>query len=106
MMEPFALTAHFKDGKLELWGGVQDPLHSRKAAAEAANISVDQVTFHPMIMGGAFGRRLPGYCEIIGQVVQIAKQIPSRQTDLVTRGRGETRLLSAASLCALEGCPG
>ena len=33
MMEPFAITAHFKDGKLELWGGVQDPLHSRKAAA-------------------------------------------------------------------------
>jgi isoquinoline 1-oxidoreductase beta subunit len=76
MMEPFALTAHFKDGKLQLWGGVQDPLHSRKAAAEAANISTEHVTFHPMIMGGAFGRRLPGYCEIIGQVVQIAKQSP------------------------------
>jgi isoquinoline 1-oxidoreductase beta subunit len=76
MMEPFALTAHFKDGKLDLWGGVQDPLHSRKAAAEAANIGTDQVTFHPMIMGGAFGRRLPGFCEIIGQVVQIAKQTP------------------------------
>jgi isoquinoline 1-oxidoreductase subunit beta len=76
MMEPFALTAHFKDGKLDLWGGVQDPLHSRKAAAEAANISMEQVTFHPMIMGGAFGRRLPGFCEIIGQVVQIAKQTP------------------------------
>jgi isoquinoline 1-oxidoreductase subunit beta len=76
MMEPFALTAHFKDGKLELWGGVQDPLHSRKEAADAANISTDQVTFHPMIMGGAFGRRLPGYCEIIGQVVQIAKLTP------------------------------
>jgi isoquinoline 1-oxidoreductase beta subunit len=76
MMEPFALTAHFKDGKLQLWGGVQDPLHSRKAAAEAADISVDRVTFHPMIMGGAFGRRLPGFCEIIGQVVQIAKQTP------------------------------
>jgi isoquinoline 1-oxidoreductase beta subunit len=77
MMEPFALTAHFKDGKLDLWGGVQDPLHSRKAAAQAADISVDQVTFHPTIMGGAFGRRLPGFCEIIGQVVQIAKQTPN-----------------------------
>jgi isoquinoline 1-oxidoreductase subunit beta len=76
MMEPFALTAHFKNGKLELWGGVQDPLHSRKAAAEAANISTDQVIFHPMMMGGAFGRRLPGFCEIIGQVVQVAKQTP------------------------------
>jgi len=77
MMEPFALTAHFKDGKLDLWGGVQDPLHSRKAAAQAADISVDQVSFHPTIMGGAFGRRLPGFCEIIGQVVQIAKQTPN-----------------------------
>ncbi len=76
MMEPFSLTAHFLDGKLDLWGGVQDPLHSRKAAADAADISTDQVTFHPMIMGGTFGRRLPGYCEIIGQVVQIAKQTP------------------------------
>lgn len=76
MMEPFALTAHFNDGKLDLWGGVQDPLHSRKAAAEAAHIGMEQVTFHPMIMGGAFGRRLPGFCEIIGQVVQIAKQTP------------------------------
>ena len=76
MMEPFALTAHFSDGKLELWGGVQDPLHTRKVAAEAAGISTDQVTFHPMLMGGAFGRRLPGSCEIIGQVVHIAKQSP------------------------------
>jgi isoquinoline 1-oxidoreductase beta subunit len=76
MMEPFALTAHFKDGKLQLWGGVQDPLHSRKAAADAAGISMDDVIFHPMILGGAFGRRLPGFCEIIGQVVQIAKQTP------------------------------
>jgi isoquinoline 1-oxidoreductase subunit beta len=76
MMEPFALTAHFSDGKLELWGGVQDPLHTRKVAAEAAGISTDQVTFHPMLMGGAFGRRLPGSCEIIGQVVHIAKQFP------------------------------
>jgi isoquinoline 1-oxidoreductase subunit beta len=76
MMEPFALTAHFINGKLELWGGVQDPLHSRKVAAEAANISTDQVTFHPMMMGGTFGRRLPGYCQIIEQVVLIAKQTP------------------------------
>jgi isoquinoline 1-oxidoreductase subunit beta len=74
MMEPFALTAHFKEGKLELWGGVQDPLHSRKVAAEAANISAEHVIFHPMMMGGTFGRRLPGYCEIIVQVVRIAKQ--------------------------------
>lgn len=29
MMEPFALTAHFKDGKLDIWGGMQDPLATK-----------------------------------------------------------------------------
>ena len=76
MMEPFALTAHLKDGKLELWGGLQDPLHSRKAAADAAGLPIDAVTFHPLILGGSFGRRLPGFCDIISQVVQLAKQTP------------------------------
>jgi isoquinoline 1-oxidoreductase beta subunit len=74
MMEPFALTAHFHEDHLELWGGVQDPLHSRKAAADAAGIHVDAVTVYPQLMGGSFGRRLPGYCEIIDQVVAVAKQ--------------------------------
>jgi isoquinoline 1-oxidoreductase beta subunit len=76
MMEPFAMTAHFKDGKLDVWGGVQDPLHSRKAAADAADLSVDDVTFHAMIMGGGFGRRLPGFVQIIDQVAKLAKQLP------------------------------
>ncbi len=76
MMEPFAMTGHYKDGKLEIWGGVQDPLHSRKAAADAADLSIDDVTFHPMIMGGGFGRRLPGYVQIIEQVAKLAKQLP------------------------------
>ena len=76
MMEPFAMTAHFKDGKLEVWGGVQDPLHSRKAAADALDLSLEDVTFHPMLMGGGFGRRLPGYVQIIDQVAKLAKQLP------------------------------
>lgn len=76
MMEPFAMTAHFKDGKLEVWGGVQDPLHSRKAAADAIDLSIDDVTFHPMLMGGGFGRRLPGYIQIIDQVAKLAKALP------------------------------
>jgi isoquinoline 1-oxidoreductase subunit beta len=76
MMEPFAMTAHYKDGKLDVWGGVQDPLHSRKAAADAVDLSVDDVTFHAMIMGGGFGRRLPGFVQIIDQVAKLAKQLP------------------------------
>jgi isoquinoline 1-oxidoreductase beta subunit len=76
MMEPFALTAHFKDGKLNIWGGMQDPLSTKMAAVEVSGLDADNVTFHPMIIGGSFGRRLPMYMEIVGQVTQLAMQLP------------------------------
>jgi isoquinoline 1-oxidoreductase beta subunit len=76
MMEPFALTAQFRDGKLEFWGGLQDPLSARARAAKAADLSTDNVIFHPMIMGGGFGRRFPDMTEIIDQVALLAKQLP------------------------------
>lgn len=76
MMEPFAMTGHFKDGRLHLWGGMQDPLSTRAKAAKAAGIDVENVIFNPMIMGGGFGRRFPDMVEIIDQVAVVAKQVP------------------------------
>jgi isoquinoline 1-oxidoreductase subunit beta len=76
MMEPFALTAHHKDGKLDIWGGMQDPLASKMKAAEVSGLDADAVTFHPMLIGGSFGRRLPMYMEIVEQVTQLAMQLP------------------------------
>lgn len=76
MMEPFALTAHHKDGKLNIWGGMQDPLATKMKAAEVSGLDSDAVTFHPMLIGGSFGRRLPMYMEIVEQVTQLAMQLP------------------------------
>jgi isoquinoline 1-oxidoreductase subunit beta len=76
MMEPWAMTAHLRDGKLEAWGGLQDPVSTRGVLAKAAGLDVDAVTFHPMIMGGGFGRRFPPYSQIIGQIAKIAVQLP------------------------------
>ena len=76
MMEPFALTGHFKDGTLTIWGGLQDPLSTRARAAKAAGLEMDQVVFNPMIMGGGFGRRFPDIVEIIDQIALLAKQVP------------------------------
>jgi isoquinoline 1-oxidoreductase subunit beta len=76
MMEPFAMAAHFKDGKLEVWGGTQDPLSARKMLAEAAGIGFDDVTLHVTLMGGGFGRRFPPYSQILGQVAAAAKAVP------------------------------
>jgi isoquinoline 1-oxidoreductase subunit beta len=76
MMEPFALVAHAKDGRLDVWGGLQDPLGTRTMLAKAAGLDVDKVMFHPMIMGGGFGRRFPPYSQIVEQIARIAMQVP------------------------------
>jgi isoquinoline 1-oxidoreductase subunit beta len=75
MMEPFAMVAHYKDGRLEAWGGVQDPIQTRNMLAESAEIDVEAVTLNTTIMGGGFGRRFPGYMQIIDQVARVAKQL-------------------------------
>ncbi len=104
MMEPFALTGHFKDGTLTLWGGLQDPLSTRAKAAKAAGLDVENVVFNPMIMGGGFGRRFPDLVEIIDQVAVLAKQVPypvkliwSREEDV---RHGTYRPQSSAALKA------
>ncbi len=76
MMEPWALTAHHKNGKIELWGGTQGPLATRSIVAKASGLDFEDVTIHAMIMGGGFGRRNPDYSQIIGQVTQLAMQLP------------------------------
>jgi isoquinoline 1-oxidoreductase subunit beta len=75
-MEPFAMVAHFKDGKMEAWGGLQDPLSTRNKLAAAAGIDGDNVTYHNQIMGGGFGRRFPDYSQIIEQTAKVAIQLP------------------------------
>jgi isoquinoline 1-oxidoreductase subunit beta len=110
MMEPFALTAHYKDGKLDIWGGMQDPLATKMAAAKFAGLSASDVTFHPMVSGGSFGRRLPMYVEIVEQVTTLAMQLPypvkliwSREEEVQ---QGAYRPQSSAQLKAAIGADG
>ena len=110
MMEPFALTAHYKDGHLDVWGGMQDPLASKMAAAKAAGLNSDAVTFHPMLIGGSFGRRLPMYMEIVDQVARVAMQVPhpvkliwAREEEVT---QGAYRPQSSAKLAAAIGADG
>jgi isoquinoline 1-oxidoreductase subunit beta len=92
MMEPFALTAHFANGELAVWGGSQEPLGFKAAIVELSGLTADKVRFHPMMMGGAFGRRFRRSSQILAQVVKVAMQVPypvklmwSREED-VTQG--------------------
>ncbi|MCE2828630.1 MAG: molybdopterin-dependent oxidoreductase [Sphingomonadales bacterium] len=77
MMEPFAMTAHRKGDSLEVWGGMQDPLATRKALADAAGLDFDNVTLNTTLLGGGFGRKLPGAgTDIVPQVVKLAMESP------------------------------
>jgi isoquinoline 1-oxidoreductase subunit beta len=110
MMEPFALTAHYKDGKLNIWGGMQDPLATKMKAVEISGLDADAVTFHPMAIGGSFGRRLPMYMEIVEQVSKLAMQLPYPVKLIWTReeevAQGAYRPQSSALLKAAVGKDG
>lgn len=74
-MEPYVLTAHYKDGKLDMWGGLQDPLGARGKMAEVSGLDLENVMFHPQNIGGGFGRRNVRQAQVIDQVIKLAMQV-------------------------------
>jgi isoquinoline 1-oxidoreductase beta subunit len=70
-LEPQNSTAHFKDGKLEIWSPSQIPGVAGPAAA--AGIQNTDVTMHLVRAGGGFGRRLVSEYDI--EVAKIARVV-------------------------------
>ncbi len=57
-LEPQNCTAHFHDGRCEIWGPLQMPTSGSAVIAEAVGVPVEAVTIHITRLGGGFGRRL------------------------------------------------
>jgi isoquinoline 1-oxidoreductase beta subunit len=57
-MEENSAVGSFKDGKYEGWGGAQIPPTLQRQLAETLGIKVEDVTYHCVPVGGAFGRHL------------------------------------------------
>jgi isoquinoline 1-oxidoreductase beta subunit len=74
-MEPMCATAKVEGESCEVWTGVQDPLAARKVAAAVLGIDPDDVVVHNHLLGGGFGRRLPGCHDFVEQAVRIAKEM-------------------------------
>jgi len=70
-LEPQNSTAHFHDGRLEIWSPSQIP--SKQNPALGAGIPPENVTFHLVRAGGGFGRRLVSEYDI--EVARIAKVV-------------------------------
>jgi isoquinoline 1-oxidoreductase beta subunit len=70
-LEPQNSTAHYQDGKLEIWSPSQIP--SKQHPAAGAGIPPENVTMHLVRSGGGFGRRLVS--EYDTEVARIARKV-------------------------------
>ncbi|MGA8029879.1 MAG: molybdopterin cofactor-binding domain-containing protein [Bryobacteraceae bacterium] len=72
-LEPRNCSAHFKDGKLEIWSTTQQPARGRALTAKILGIPENDITIHLLRAGGSFGRGLTN--DYMVEVGYIAKSI-------------------------------
>ena len=86
-MEPMNCTVSLRGDGADIWVGHQNQLHARNAIAETLRMTPEQVTMHPVYLGGGFGRRGDmDFVTLAARIAQAAdapvKMIWSRETDM------------------------
>jgi isoquinoline 1-oxidoreductase beta subunit len=86
-LEPQNTTAHWKDGKMEIWSPSQNPGSGAGIVTRVLGIPAENITFHLTRSGGGFGRRLSS--DFVIEAAAIAQKVKapvkltwSREDDL------------------------
>jgi isoquinoline 1-oxidoreductase beta subunit len=72
-LEPQNCTAHYQNGKLEIWAPSQMPENGRQLTARTLGMNASDILVHQMRTGGGFGRRLNN--DYMVEAAWIAKEI-------------------------------
>jgi isoquinoline 1-oxidoreductase subunit beta len=72
-LEPQNCTAHYRNGKLEIWAPTQTPANGRALVSQTLGIAEANTTIHLTRSGGGFGRRLNN--DYMVECAWIAKEI-------------------------------
>ncbi len=73
VLEPQNCTAHFKDGKIDLWAPAQSPGPGQKLVARTLGLPEKDVIVHMTRGGGGFGRRLQS--DFMAEAAWIARKV-------------------------------
>ncbi|MGH9648512.1 MAG: molybdopterin cofactor-binding domain-containing protein, partial [Bryobacteraceae bacterium] len=82
-LEPQNCTAHYKDGKVEIWTSSQIPASARGLAASSCGVDQSAATVHMVRGGGGFGRRLTN--DYAAEAAYISKEVNAPVKLLWTR---------------------
>lgn len=72
-MEPLSCTAHYRNGKMEMWAPSQGPRLGRQLVASTLGMQESDITVHLVRSGGGFGRR--GTNDFMVETAWIAKAV-------------------------------